>query len=121
MSNNVIDVLKIGDNEYTKIKYNVDQASELAGIYVSYISSGDAYKIENLYANALKSVSVNGKPLSDDAIRNEHFLAFPGEMREVKVWAFFEGLSPFLSSYVEKPDLELKYLGLKTTAESAHI
>lgn len=116
MNNNVIDVLKIGDNEYTKIKYNVDQASELAGIYVSYISNSDVHKIEGLYSNALKNVSVNGKSLADDLIRNDHFSAFPGEMREVKLWAFFEGLSPFLSSYIEKPDLELRYLGLKIPA-----
>lgn len=117
MSNNAIDVLKIGENEYTKIKYNVDQASELAGIYVSYVATNDIRNIEKLYANALSAVSVNGRPLSDDLIRNEHFCQFPKEMREVKLWAFFEGLSPFLSSYVESPDLELKYLGLKIQSE----
>lgn len=116
MSENTIDVLEIGGNKYTKVKYSPLDISEIATEYISYISQQNMKGLNELYRNALLKVSVNGCFLDSEMKINEHFAQFPGELREVRTWALMEGLQSFLGSFCKTPDLEEKYL--KPSAEN---
>ena len=108
MSN--VDVLKIGENEYTKLKYFPLDTAEVGTKYINLISEGKIDELNKMYRDALLKVSVNGRQFSDEKDINQHFSKFPKEIREVRVWALMEGLTSFLESFVETPDLEAKYM-----------
>jgi hypothetical protein len=106
----IIDSIKLGDNNYTKLKYSPLEMGETASKFIQYSGLQEVEKIEEMYKNALKKVSVNGVTLENELKLNQHFLKFPKELREVRIWALMEGLQSFLDSFLENPNLEEKYL-----------
>jgi hypothetical protein len=105
----VIDTLKLGDNTYTKQKYSPLVMAETASRFLRYSGLAKVEQLEEMYANALKKVSVNGLDLDNELKLNQHFSKFPKELREVRFWALMEGLQSFLDSFWENPNLEEKY------------
>ena len=106
---NVIDTLKLGDNTYTKQKYSPLEMAETASRFIQYSGMGKVEELEEMYATALKKISVNGLALDNELKLNQHFSKFPKELREVRAWALMEGLQSFLESFSENPYLEGKY------------
>ena len=105
-----VDVLKIGENEYTKLKYFPLEMAEVGTKYINLVSEGKIDELNKMYRDALLKVSVNGHSFDNEADINQHFGKFPKEIREVRIWALMEGLTSFLESFMETPDLEAKYM-----------
>ena len=117
MSNN-IDVLKIGENEYTKIKYFPLEMAEVATKYIDFKGERRSDDLNKLFREAMLKVSVNGHLFKNESDINQHFSKCPGEIRAVRLWALMEGLTSFLESFAATPDLEAKYQGYKEEEET---
>lgn len=105
-----VDVLKIGENEYTKLKYLPLDMAEIGTKYINLVADGKIDELNKMYRDALLKISVNGNPFNNESEINQHFAKFPKEIREVRIWALMEGLTSFLESFMETPDLEAKYM-----------